>query len=344
MCPFLIRSFFSFFLNGEVLRGFQLSQEDITIWRNILAITITWGVLFPVFVMEIQYEQLYLKHLGASPFYIGITYAAGIVALSISRLLGGYLADNIGRKKLIYVFTYIVGILFFIPYLIVDWVIVAFTLVIINIFFLFQPAVSALIADSSEARLRGKLYALMNILSLLVTIPAPMIANYLVGLYGLVNGMRLIYLITAIIFLLSGFLRQAMLVETFRMSENKIEFADMLKGYKCTIKFSFNYLKWPLFARIILFSTGFAILNFTGIYVSDILGLGKMYWGEVFFYSNIITVVIVLSLGFLSDKIGRKIPILSSMIFFIPTVALLYLVNPVLEKIFIQLSKMAALR
>ena len=306
----------------------SILAEDKTIWRNILAIMITWGILSPLFTMEIQYEQLYLKYLGEPPLYIGLTYGLAIILLAFSRLLGGYLADNFGRKRLIFVLTYLVGLMYFIPYLIVDWVIVSITLIVMNIFFLFQPAISAIIADSSEQRIRGRIYSIMNTLSLLLTIPAPIFANYFVKKFGLINGMRIIYLIIALGFLLAGFIRHTLLVETLSY-RGGLSFDKIVSSYREAAKFAIKYLKWPLVARIVLFSTGFATLNFTGLYIADYLGYGRDYWGEVFFYANLITVFVVLLLGFASDRIGREIPILTAMIYYIPTIALLlYPKNP----------------
>ena len=289
-------------------------MEDRNILRNIVVMAVTWAIIFPLFTMETQYEQIYLVVLGASPSIVGLIYGLAIISLAFARLIGGYLSDNWGRKRTIYVFTYIVGLLYLIPATIPDWRVVAAALILINISFLFQPAIGAILADSTTKEWRGRIYSVMNTLSLLVTIPAPLLATWIILEKGMINGMMYIYLLLSIGLLVSGFLRHFGLIETLDKEEVKANNTDSpINQYIGVIKFIFKELKWPLFARITLFVSGFAVLNFTGIYISEYLGYGRAYWGQIYFYANLITVIVVVILGFLSDKIGREKPILSAL-------------------------------
>ena len=303
-------------------------QEDRTIIRNVLAIAITWGIVFPLFTMETQYEQIYLVVLGASPSMVGLIYGVSIIALAFARLIGGYLADVIGRKRTIYIFTYIVALLYFIPVMYADWRILAVALILINVSFLFQPAISAIMADSTSPKTRGRLYSIMNTVSLLSTIPAPIIAVQIISQKGIVEGMRFIYFIIAIGFLFAAVIRHFLMVETIKNDGETIHsFDKALNDYKEALKYVLDNLRWPLVARIVMFIAGFAVLSFTGIYISETLGFGRTYWGQVYFYANLITVIVVVVLGNLSDKIDRRIPIIAVLLAYIPSVYLLSIVD-----------------
>ncbi|MGQ4892658.1 MAG: MFS transporter [Candidatus Njordarchaeia archaeon] len=320
---------------------------DRNIYRNIIGIAVTWSIVFPLFTMETQYEQIYMVVLGATPSIVGLVYGLSIIALSLARLVGGYLTDRIGRKKLIYVFTYIVGLLYLIPSFFADWRILAIALIIINASFMFQPAISAIMADSTSPETRGKYYSLMNTISLLSTIPAPLIAVSIIADNGIVEGMKLIYLVIALGFILAGFIRHMVLVETLNIEKIEIERINergrrIIGDYLDALNFVKKYLKWPLAARIIMFMSGFAVLNFTGIYISETMGMGREYWGNVYFYANLITVIVIIFLGNISDRIDRRIPIVLSLTVYVPLVYILTVVRSLSEPV-LMLSIILAL-
>ena len=296
--------------------------SDRNIMANIYVIALTWGLLFPLFTMETQYEQIYMVVLGATPSIVGLVYGVSIITLAFARLIGGYLADEFGRKKIIYVFTYLVGIFYLIPAFVPDWRVLAVSLVLINASFLFQPAISAIMADSTSPKTRGKYYSIMNTVSLLTTIPSPLVALWIITTYGIIKGMQLVYLLLALGLMTAGFIRQVFMVETHikNVDRETINVSSAISSYLESLGFIKERLRWPLIARIVMFISGFAVLNFTGIYISEVLGFGREYWGRVFFFANIITVVVIIGLGNLADRIDRRIPILVTLFTYSPLV------------------------
>ncbi len=303
--------------------------SDRNIMANIYVIALTWGLLFPLFTMETQYEQIYMVVLGATPSIVGLVYGISIITLAFARLIGGYLADEFGRKRIIYVFTYVIGFLYLIPAFIPDWRVLAISLVLINASFLFQPAVSAIMADSTSPKTRGRFYSIMNTVSLLTTIPSPLIALWIISSYGIIKGMQLVYLLLALGLIVAGFIRQVFMVETHvkNVDKDSINISSAITSYLESLSFIKEKLKWPLVARIIMFVAGFAVLNFTGIYVSEVLGFGKEYWGKVFFYANIITVAVIIGLGYLADRVDKRIPILATLFTYSPLVYVLSIIR-----------------
>ncbi len=307
----------------------SVEMRDRNILANIYVIAVTWGLLFPLFTMETQYEQIYMVALGATPSIIGFIYGVSIITLALARLIGGYLADEFGRKKIIYLFTYLVGLFYLIPAFIPDWRVLAVSLVLINASFLFQPAVSAIMADSTSPKTRGKYYSIMNTASLLTTIPSPLLALWIIETYGLIKGMQLVYLFLAIGLMTAGFIRQVFMIETHLKSEDSdfVNVSSIVSSYFGTLGFIKKKLRWPLIARIAMFISGFAVLNFTGIYISEVLGFGRDYWGRIFFFANIITVAVIIGLGNLADRVDRRIPIVVTLFTYSPLVYALSVVQ-----------------
>ena len=58
------------------------------------------GPFFPLFVLA----------LGGSYFDIGLIASIGSVFMIVSSLIGGYLADTVGRKKIIYLMSFLISL------------------------------------------------------------------------------------------------------------------------------------------------------------------------------------------------------------------------------------------
>jgi MFS family permease len=59
--------------------------------------------------MVIPYESLYIRELGASPSIIGLIGSLGSVILILTRIPGGHIADNYGRRKIIVTMTFVLA-------------------------------------------------------------------------------------------------------------------------------------------------------------------------------------------------------------------------------------------
>lgn len=53
------------------------------------------------------FQAIYILHLGGTYYQVGIVTAFGAIAGLIPTLYGGYLADTIGRKKIVGIYEYI---------------------------------------------------------------------------------------------------------------------------------------------------------------------------------------------------------------------------------------------
>ena len=110
----------------------------------------------------------------------GIMLSVGFVAVTLGYLLGGFAADRVGRKRVV----------------VLSFLILAFGCGIFsiapNLFFLFLasfvemfsvglsgPAISALVADCSAQCSRGKAYGIFNLSWVAAQVPAPLLGGFL---------------------------------------------------------------------------------------------------------------------------------------------------------------------
>ncbi|THB79010.1 MAG: MFS transporter [Desulfobulbaceae bacterium] len=92
--------------------------KDRYFFRNVAGVSLVeffWGLGFPI-VLESTFLQLFLKHLGASSFLIGLVPSIFVIGISCFPLFSSYLSRNLVRKRGLVIILHLVSalsILFF---------------------------------------------------------------------------------------------------------------------------------------------------------------------------------------------------------------------------------------
>ncbi len=177
----------------------KLFRGDSAVLRgNFLLITISWIIMFFAQPIPDTYTSLYYLHLGANLFLISILGFVGSIAVALVQFPGGYLADKHGRRWLIVTMTFGLGIgtLFFIfaP----SWQFLLIGLLIQNLCSIYGPALMAMVMDSLAPENRGAGFSFQSVITTLVLLPAPLIAQYLVVTFNFDLGMPIAYTIVAL--------------------------------------------------------------------------------------------------------------------------------------------------
>jgi len=164
--------------------------------------------------MTFPFESPYIKALGASEYVIGLMYALGYIILFLVRIPGAYIADKYGRRRIIALMTFGVGVSYLFYALAFDWRVVLIGMVIGNLCLIYQPALEAITADSIPPEKRGVGYALTRVIPGIPSVAGPAIAGYIVSIYGLVPTMRAIYVLISAMMVLAALIRLLFLRET----------------------------------------------------------------------------------------------------------------------------------
>ena len=142
-----------------------------------------------------------------------------------------------------------------------------------------------------------------------------MIAGFLLLAFGLVNSMRIIYVIMTILYVIAALWRLK-LTETTSNSD-PIRFRYFVSSYPKAIKESFDVWKvvprtalWLLVVQTLLMfgMSIFQVMN--AIYATEVLGIPKEQWWLTFIPLLLTMIVASIPIGKAVDKIGRKIPML----------------------------------
>ncbi|MEM0084330.1 MAG: MFS transporter [Candidatus Methanomethylicia archaeon] len=281
---------------------------------NLLVMIITSGIWTFGASFAAPFDTLYYMGLGAS--YADIGYLTAIWSLSriFSLVIGGYLADRIGRRRLVAHLSFALASAELYIALIPDWR-YAIPHRIYDGFIggLREPAFSALIADSTPVVKRALAYSAWQILPPMFGLISPIIAGGLIDFYGLIPMMRIFHFITFICGFTASTIRVKYLKETLNLNV-KLD----TRGSHLSLSLLKNFI--PPFKHMNRPLKVWLIMNFTGgifssaaspywvDYAVNVIGLSKMSWGtldSIRRFENLIVSPTFAALSDTAERFGR---------------------------------------
>lgn len=304
-----------------------LRQEFSFFKGNYLVLVVSW--IFMDFAGEIPgaYYPLYVIDLGGNEAIIGLIGFIGFLCIAAVQFPGGYLADRYGRKWLVSTMTFGVALSYIFYALAPSWEFIMLGVMLQNLCLIYQPALLSMVSDSLPPEKRGMGISITQLIASVATTPGPAVAALLNKLYGDVPGMRVSYGIVVALFLFAAVLRSN-LKETIR-DPPKISARDILRVYPDSLRESFKVWKvvprstFYLFLSFLLGGFSIAMIQtFTVVYAVEDLGLSRIEWSLILMVLFVAMIALSIPIGKLIDKAGRKIPLLLSYLFMIPSILL----------------------
>ena len=305
----------------------NLFRGDSAVLRgNFLLITVSWIILFAAQPIPDTYASLFYLHLGADAFLLSIIGFAGSIAVALVQFPGGYLADKHGRRWLIVSMTFglAIGSLFFIfaP----SWQFILIGLLIQNLCSIYGPALMSMVIDSLPPENRGSGFSFQSVITTLVLLPAPLIAQYLVATFNFDLGMRIGYTIVSISYFSIAILRLR-LKETLPSLEKseRPSLINVIRIYPKSIKEGINvWRKVPasafnLFLAIIIIN-GLVVScqTYFVVYATSILKISLEQWAIVVAFRYLSIAVPGIIAGFSMDVMGRKNFLILGYLLYVP--------------------------
>ena len=303
-----------------------LFRGDSAVLRgNFLLITLSWIIMFAAQPIPDTYASLFYIHLGADNFLISVMGFAGSIAVALVQFPGGYLADKHGRRWLIVSMTFglACGSFFFIfaP----SWQFILIGLLIQNICSIYGPALMAMVIDSLPPESRGAGFSFQSVITTIVLLPAPLIAQYLVVTFNFDIGMRIAYTITALAYFSVATLRLR-LKETLLPAVNKRpSFIGLLREYPQAVRDGIGvWLKIPksafnLFVSIIIINgLVMSCQTYFVVYATSILHISLEQWAIVVAFRYLSIAIPGILAGFSMDVFGRKRFLILGYLLFVP--------------------------
>jgi MFS family permease len=252
------------------------------------------------------YWSRYIVELGASKYQLGIVFMLEQSSQLILQLPGGVLADRLGRKRVIVVSSIFRALSPLIYLAFNIWYMVVPGMVLTQVSSMMMPAVNALIADSMPRENRAASYGVYRMMTWAPMIFTALIGGVIVDRLGLVPGVRFCIALTLVTAWLNVFLRWRFLEDTFvtTPTESKKIFditdsIEVLRSVPRTV--------WILV--IVASLSSFAVrsaMGFMYIYAEEVLSVSATQWGLITTAASVVSTLLTLPSGILSDRIGRK--------------------------------------
>jgi MFS family permease len=309
-----------------------LREEFSFVHGNYLILVVSWILMdFASEMPSLYYGPWVMYDLKASAFVLGFIGFASIIALAAVQFPGGFLADKYGRKWLISTLTFGVAFSFLFYVFAPSWEWVLVGGVISSVCLLYQPALMAMISDSTTPEKRGMAFSLTTLIGNVATTPAPIVVGIIVAVFTRGIGMRIAYGMVVALYLGAAILRTK-LKETIR-TEEKIRARDLLSSYPQAIKESVAV--WKTLPRSVFFLfVSSLVVNFAvslgqlffAVYAVEgdrsMLGISQIDWALVSTVLFISMIIFAVPIGKMIDRVGRKVPLLLSHVAFVPGILL----------------------
>jgi MFS family permease len=297
---------------------------------NFLILTLSWIVMYFAYPIPATYASLYYLSLGADEFILSVIGFSGSIAIAIVQFPGGYLADKHGRRWLVSVMTYglAIGAFFFI--IAPSWHFIVIGLVIQNLCAIYAPALMAMVIDSLPPKKRATGYSFQSVVTNLVFLPGPIIAQYLIFTFNFDLGMRIGYSIVMIAYFIAATLRLR-LRETLPSNGNnrKPKLLDALKEYPKSVKESLKVWSqvsksafYLFIATVIINGLVVSCQTYFVVYATSILLITESQWAIIVAVMYLSIVIPVILAGLKMDTVGRKSFIILGYLLFFPSMFL----------------------
>lgn len=302
----------------EVLKGNVLILTLGTVIRQL-----SLFVTFPFF-------SLYVRTLGGSMVDIGIVNAVRPLAAMFIYPIAGALTDKYSRVKVLVAANLLSVVLYLIYTLASDWRYLAVANFVNGLLVFRFPASSALLADSMDPRLRGRGFAAITVIPGFVGILSPFIGGYLMEVFEVELGMRILYGITVIGMLMITFLNWRYLDETLvTSSESTTDIVGIIRGSYRDIWETLKWMPRELRFYAVMCVLTMVLNSFVGpywiIYSKDIHGVSEFGWGTILTVTNLVQMLLTIPAGTIIDTHDkRKIAAFALALSSIPTLAFPY--------------------
>lgn len=265
--------------------------------------------------MANPYQSVYFASLGASPFVIGLLIAYGTGVTIFALLIGGYIADTWGRRRVVILFSWVSVAAAFIYSLIGSQILILIPLSLASAASIYTPAFNSIMMDSIKAEDRIRGFAVFSAINTIPSAFAPTLGGILIGHFGARHGLELCYLASGFFGVIGVSIRTLKLKETYKVGQ--IPKKSLLSYFRDPFIHGVNAIRKStttvkrLLVYVTLAGIGTGLTSpFVSIYVVDYLKINPVDYSIVVDLAGATTVCLLLAVVFLIQRLGSKTSIL----------------------------------
>ncbi|MEM2093950.1 MAG: MFS transporter [Candidatus Bathyarchaeia archaeon] len=281
--------------------------------RNIvvlIACRIIWGLTQALFT---SYFSLFaLAQKGVTPELLGLIVSVKSLGTVILSPIAGYLADALGRKKMIFAGTCLHAASYLFYLVATDFNMIFIGSLVEGMAVLHMPALQAITQDSLVRSRRSLGLSATTGLQAIPTLISPFIGGLLAERLGIDAGMRIGFGLAFAAGILVAFIRLKFLRETVNDVTERFDVMGIYKVVKRSYAGMFSLLReYKLlrgFIYVSLVDTFFASITapFWVVYAKTIIGLTTVEWGIIEVIAAAVNILVLFFSGSLVDRLGKK--------------------------------------
>jgi MFS family permease len=261
--------------------------------------------------MATPYQTLYFSALGASPLVVGLLIAYGTAVTIVALLVGGYVADTWGRKRVILTFSWVSVASAFIYALTSSYYYLVLPLTMASLASIYTPAFNSVMMDEIEPSDRIRGFSVFNAINTMPSMFVPTFGGLLMAHLGILNGVKVAYLASGCFGVFGVSLRTIALRETYvpPPTDKKPVLTyvkeSLTAGIRATRRASAMVRKLLVYVTLAGIGTGLTS-PFVSIYVVDHLKVNPLSYSLVVDLAGLTTVVLMLTVVLLVRRLGAK--------------------------------------
>lgn len=256
------------------------------------------------------FQSIFFISLGAPVFDVGLLAALSSVVTALMYLVGGYVADTWGRRRVIIAFSFVAAANAFFYFFIRSWTFLFIPVTVGAISGIYTPAFNATLNDSFEPELRPKGFASFTIVTTVPSVFAPYLGGLLMDRFGYVPGLKIGYFASGLLGVLGVTYRALKLKETHKPERVQVGILGFLKGIINENVIAIRAASTPA-KRLVIYSaissvaSGFSTV-YVSLYLINGLHVSSSEYGLLTGLSALITIFLLMPAVRLIKRIGLK--------------------------------------
>src|ERR1700730_8208597 len=263
--------------------------------------------------MANPFQTLYFSALGAGPLLIGLLIGYGTAVTVFSTLVGGYIADTWGRRRVVIIFSWASVLSSFLYFFINSEALIAIPLTIASVSSIYNPAFNSIMMDSIDPADRVRGFSVFNAINTFPSVFAPTFGGILMNFLGIYEGIKFAYLGAALFGVIAVSIRTKELEETHIVERDASEKYSLSFYFKNSLFSGVKAIRdsAPVVRKLLLYVTlagiGTGLTSpYVSIYVVDHLKISPISYSFVVDLAGLSTVVLLFVVIVLIQRMGAK--------------------------------------
>ena len=280
---------------------------------NILVFSITDMLGNFARALVFPYASLYVLALGGNEANIGVINSLALLAGFVMLPIAGYITDRLNRVRILVLSGLLTSVFLVFTVTATSWQVLAVSSLLFGMVVFQFPAYASLVADSLPPEDRGRGIGNMNMVSTSLAIIAPFIAGLLIERYSTNQGIRILYLVMLVTYLLGTAIQYFFLHEVSPAPRGGLKLSDLTRtlwqSYRTVpalLKAMSRPLKALAFVVLLSFLINAVSSPFWVVYATEEIGLSVVDWGMILLIAGIVQLLAFFPAGLLVDQWGRK--------------------------------------